>query len=468
MSLRVRLVAAFAYVLLLVLAAIEIPFALSLRSRVEAEVRAQAVNEAFLIAASASGAMDRPQELRRLARQAAGDLEGRVIVVDSTGDLLADSAGPGLLNAPYGDRQEVAAVLESGRAVQGERFSETLSQDLLFTAVPVVDQGQRVGAVRVTQSAEPVDDRVWRDVAALAVIGAAALAFGLVLAWVLAGSLSRPQRALAHTARRLGAGDLDARAEETGPSEQREVARAFNGMADRLGRVLAAQREFVANASHQLRTPLTGLRLRLEAATYRADDPELERDLAEAEREVDRLANLLGALLTLAQEGGERRAPAPVSVPAAATAALDRWAPQAARGGQELMSAGTEDVWVAASEDDVATILDALLDNALRYSPAGGTVAIEWAAGEFAVADEGPGLVPGEEEQVFERFRRGAAGAAGPTGTGLGLAIVRALAERWGGTVTMATRPEGGARATVRLPAAAPLAGEAPTEVLAR
>jgi signal transduction histidine kinase len=320
----------------------------------------------------------------------------------------------------------------------------------------------------VTQSAEPVDDRVWRDVAALAAIGAAALGFGLVLAWVLAGSLSRPQRALAQTARRLGAGDLDARAEETGPKEQREVARAFNGMADRLGRVLAAQREFVANASHQLRTPLTGLRLRLEAASYRATDPELERELAEAEREVDRLANLLGVLLTLAQEGGARPAPSPVSVSAAATAALYRWAQQAARDGRELVAAGAEDVWVAASEDDVATILDALVDNALRYSPAGGTVTIEWAPGELAVADEGPGLSPGEEEQVFERFRRGAAGAAGPKGTGLGLAIVRALAERWGGSVSMANRPERGARAVVRLPASPALPGEAPTEVLAR
>ncbi len=468
MSLRVRLVAAFAYVLLLVLAAIEIPFALSLRSRVEAEVRAQAVNEAFLIAASASGAMDRPQELRRLSRRAADDLEGRVIVVDSTGDLLADSAGQGLLNAPYGDREEVAAVLESGRAVQGERFSETLSQDLLFTAVPVVDQGVRVGAVRVTQSAEPVDDRVWRDVAALAAIGAAALGFGLVLAWVLAGSLSRPQRALAQTARRLGAGDLEARAEETGPAEQREVAHAFNGMADRLGRVLAAQREFVANASHQLRTPLTGLRLRLEAATYRATDPDLERDLAEAEREVDRLANLLGALLTLAQDGGARPAPNPVSVRAAATAALDRWAPQAANEGRELTLAGSDDVWVAASEDDVATILDALLENALRYSPPDGTVTLEWGHGELAVTDDGPGLESGEEELVFERFRRGAAGTAGPKGTGLGLAIVRALVERWGGSVSIANRAEGGARAVVRLPASPAVSGEAPTEVLAR
>ncbi len=468
MSLRLRLVAAFAYVLLLVLLAIEVPFALSLRSRVEAEVRAQAVNEAHLIAASASGAIDRPGELRRLVRRAARDLEGRVIVVDARGVLLADSAGEGLLDEPYGDRREIAAVLGTGRAVQGERHSDTLAQDLLYTAVPVIDQGARVGAVRVTQSADPVDERVWRDIAALAAIGLAALAFGLALAWVLANSLSRPQRALAETARRLGRGDLDARAESAGPAEQREVAAAFNGMAERLGRVLAAQREFVANASHQLRTPLTGLRLRLEAASLSATDPALERELAEAEREVERLAKLLGGLLTLAQQGGTPPVAVPVSLRDAATAAAGRWQVQAARAGRELILDGSDDAVVAASEEDVATILDALVDNALRYSPAGGAVTIRWTPNALAVEDEGPGLEPGEEAAVFERFRRGRAGAAGPSGTGLGLAIVRALAERWGGAVTLVTRPEGGARAKVRLPAATARTEPESTEALAR
>jgi two-component system phosphate regulon sensor histidine kinase PhoR len=224
MSLRLRLVAAFAYVLVLVLGAIEIPFALSIRSRIDAEVRAQAVNEAHLIAASASGRLDRPQALDRLVNRAAGDLGARVIVVDGQGQLLSDSAGTGLLGSSYADRAEIAAVLESGRAVQGKRRSDTLGQQLLYTAVPIVGEGVRVGAVRVTQSTEAIDEPVRRDVLALAGIGVAALLFGLALAWVLAGSLSRPLRGLAGAARRAGAGDLDSRAPLAGPSEQREVA----------------------------------------------------------------------------------------------------------------------------------------------------------------------------------------------------------------------------------------------------
>lgn len=467
MSLRLRLVAAFAYVLVLVLAAIEVPFALSIRSRVDAEVRSQAVNEAHLIAASASGSIDRPQQLDELVTSAADDLDGRVIVVDGTGRLLADSAGPGLRSTSYANRREIDAVLATGRAVQGKRHSETLDQELLYTAVPIVDAGNSIGAVRVTQSVDAIDDRVRRDVLALAAIGAAALLFGLSLAWVLAGSLSRPLRGLAEAARRAGTGDLDARAETVGPKEQREVAGAFNQMVERLGRVLAAQREFVGNASHQLRTPLTGLRLRLEAAGLRASDPELEQELAAAEREVERLAKLLDGLLTLAREGGSPPPARPVELARAAADAVDRWVAQAELDGQTIAAVGESTAVALASGGDVATILDSLVENSLRYSPPGTRVELEWgadAAGVFvAVVDEGHGLTPGEEEEVFERFRRGSASRGGRSGTGLGLAIARALAERWGGTVTIANRDGRGARAELRLPA-----GEAGSREAAR
>jgi signal transduction histidine kinase len=393
-----------------------------------------------------------------------------VVIVGNRGRLLADSDGPDEIGTDFRSpgRPEIDAALNGGLFSE-VRDSVDLGHDIVATAVPILDDGAQIGVVRLTQDVQGVNDNVRNITIGLLAIGLAALIAGLVLAYGLAGSISRPLTRLAGTTKRLGGGDLSARAEDVGGStEVEDLGQSFDEMADRLERTVRAQREFVANASHQLRTPLTGLRLRLEAASYRATDPELERELAEAEREVDRLANLLGVLLTLAQEGGARPAPSPVSISAAATAALDRWAQQAARDGRELVAAGAEDVWVAASEDDVATILDALVDNALRYSPAGGTVTIEWAPGELAVADEGAGLSPGEEEQVFERFRRGAAGAAGPKGTGLGLAIVRALAERWGGSVSMANRPERGARAVVRLPASPALPGEAPTEVLAR
>jgi signal transduction histidine kinase len=461
-TLRVRLLAAFAYVLALVLVALAVPFALSVSNRVETEVEAQAASQAHLIAASVTGRFDEPAALRSIVRRAGEDVQGRVVVVGAQGRLLADSAGGGLVGASYGDRPEIRAVLSTAAVQQGRRQSETLDEELLYTAVPVVANGRPVGAVRVTRSAAPIDDRVARDRLAVGGIAAAALTLGLALAWLLAGSLARPLRGLAATARRVGSGDLGARAEVTGSDEHREVATAFNEMAGRLGRVLDAQQEFVANASHQLRTPLTGLRLRLEAASLRADDPELERDLGAAERETERLAQLLTALLALAREGAEPVAPRPVDLVAAADLACERWRTEAELAGRRLLRVGGGAVWAAASEEDVAIVLDNLVENALLYSPPGADVeiSVEAAGGDvvLAVLDRGPGFSEEEVDAVFERFARGSAGRQTP-GTGLGLAVVRTLARRWRGDASVAARRSGGARAEVRLPTAAVPAG---------
>jgi two-component system, OmpR family, sensor kinase len=449
MSLRLLLLAAFAYVLLLAILALEVPLALNVSDRINAEVKAQSASEAQLVAASASG--EEGAALNRLVRTAAGQLGGRVIVVDEQGRLVSDSAGPGLVGRSYADRPEIEEALATGRTAQGRRQSDTLDQEVLYTAAPIVGDGD-LGAVRITQSVEPIDERVRRDVLGLAAVGLAALAFGLLFAWVLASTLSRPLRGLAAAARRVEAGDLEARAEPGGAREQREVAEAFNDMTDRLSRVLEAQRDFVANASHQLRTPLTGLRLRIEAAALKADDSGLAAELDAAEREAERLSRLVTSLLTLAREGEEPGSPRPVSLAHAAGSAVERWEAQG-----RFAVEGAEDVAAAAGDEDVAIVLDNLIENALRYAPPGSEIAIRWSReGDRAVLqveDEGPGLTPGEEAQVFERFARGSAGR-GVSGSGLGLPIVATLARRWGGSASLRNRPGGGAQARIELPAA--------------
>jgi signal transduction histidine kinase len=449
-SLRLKLLVAFAYVLVLVLIALEIPLVLSLSSRVDGEVRSQAAAQAQVVAAAASARIGDREQLARVVEQAGRDLGARVIVVGPRGGLLADSAG--LRNESYADRPEIVSAL-AGASQQGTRHSETLGEELLFTAVPILDQGRTIGAVRVTQSNEAVSERVRRNVLVVVGVGLAALALGLGLAWVLAGSLARPLRALAGTARRVEEGELDARAEVTGAREQQEVAVAFNEMTDRLGQVLEAQREFVGNASHQLRTPLTGLRLRLEAAGLKSDDPAVQRELELAEAEVERLTRLLNSLLTLARDGDRPTLRAPASLRGACEAAYQRWLPRAEASGHTLALEGDGDAFVRAADEDVAITLDNLIENALVYTPAGTIVTVTWdSSGRLAVLDEGPGVPPGEERQVFERFRRG---RSDRPGTGLGLAIVEALARRWGGSASISNREGGtGARAEVVLPPA--------------
>ena len=459
MTLRLRLLAAFAYVLVLVIVALEVPLALNLSRRVDAEVKSEASSGAQIVADSAAGRLLQPRELDRLLQTAARDLGGRVIVTDRAGRLLADSAGTGLQGSDYSSRPEVADAL-AGRTSQGTRHSDSLDEDLLFTAVPLVREGRAVGAVRLTQSVAEVQSEVRKDIAALIAIGAVVLLLGLGLAWILAGSIARPMRGLASTARRIAAGDLGARAEEEGSREQREVAGAFNDMTGRLAHAVVSQRDFVANASHQLRTPLTGLRLRLEAAAIKSEDPGVRRELEAAEHETERLASLLNGLLALARERTRPPAAPPLELEPELAAAGERWAGPAARKDQRLVMEPARSLAARVTREDLAIVIDNLIENAIEYSPAGGEVVVsstpDAAAAVIAVEDSGPGLQAGDEQRVFERFYRGSASAAHATGSGLGLAIVLALAERWGGTASIRNRPGGGARAEVRFPAGSP------------
>jgi signal transduction histidine kinase len=468
MSLRLRLVCAFGYVLVFAIIALEVPLTLNFSRRVDSEIKAEAGAGARAVAAAASGRLDDPRALAALARDQGRRLGGRVLVVDARGRVLVDSDGAAARGTSYASRPEIGRALR-GVPAQGTRHSDSLNADLLYTAVPVVDAGRATGAVRLTQSVKAVHAEVRRDVLALLALGGAVLALGLGLAWAIAGSLSRPLRGLAGTARRIAAGDLQARATPAGSTEQVEVANAFNDMTERLVRALDAQRDFVANASHQLRTPLTGLRLRLESASLRADDPDLRRDLVAGELEAERLAKLLSNLLRLAQEGQPPGTATSIALADVAERAAERWRDQAEREGHAIEVAGEGTPHVHASTGDLDTMIDNLVENALNYGAPDTPIRIEWGASAqeafIAVLDHGGGIDNDEVDRVFDRFYRGSASRGGAPGTGLGLAIVEALARRWGARAALTNRPEGGARAELRFPA---VTAPAPTPTVAR
>jgi signal transduction histidine kinase len=445
-------------VTLLAIVALGVPLALNLRDRVDAEVRAQARSQADVVAATAADMLDPDSRarLRRLAQTAAESVVGRVLVVDTRGNVLADSNGPSELGSHYGTRPEIASALR-GNAFQQTRHSQTLDQEILATAVPVLRGGRPAGAVRVTQSVDAVGRAVNRTYGGLGLIAIVVLALGLVAGLVLARQIAQPMRRLTDAARRIARGDLEARAPVEGSSEQRSLAQSFNEMTDKLGRALATEKRFVADASHQLRTPLTGLRLRLEEASHARTADEAEPDIREGLREVDRLAGMVDELLELSRSqngGGPGSELDPVAL---ADEAAARWQAAARERGMALRRDGdSHPAPVFGAAPDVERALDALVENAILYA-ARGTVAVAVRGREIEVVDEGPGLAPGEDEQVFERFHRGRAGRTGASGTGLGLSIARQLAQRWGGDVTLANRADGrGARAVLRLAAPAP------------
>jgi signal transduction histidine kinase len=458
MKVRTRLVASFAYVLLVVIVALTIPLALVLRDRARSELEALALTNAQTIAAFLNrdrlGDDDRAS-LERDARRYADQIGGRVVVLDLDGTVIADSEGEDLgEDFATPGRPEVARAFDS-RATAEVRRSEEEGGDIAVAAAPVIDEGELAGAVRISRGVSTVSENVGRATGAIVAVALGGLIAGLVLALALARSLARPLSRLADASRRLGGGDLSSRAGEVGGgAEVEELAGSFDEMAGRVERTVRAQREFVANASHQLRTPLTGMKLRLESAIAESDDEALTEQLRAADREVDRLAGIIERLLTVAGEIEEGAAPT-TDLGEAVARAGERWRERGTHASTELEVAGAP-AFVSADAHDLDQVLDVLIDNAITYAP--GRVEIATAAGDgrasVSVRDHGPGIPPDEAPRVTERFFRGR--RATPGGSGLGLAIARELAERWGGGLEVDGGDGDGARIEVWFPRTQP------------
>jgi two-component system, OmpR family, sensor kinase len=434
-------------VLVLAVVALEVPLIISIRDRVDAEVKSQALSQAELIAVTLEDELRNREGLDEVADRAAEEVRGRVIVVGPGGRLVADSAGEERLGIDYGTRPEIARALGDD-SFQEERRSDTLDETILATAVPVREPGtgETIGAVRVTQSVDAVNRATWRATLGLVAIGLLVLVLGLGAGALIAGQVAGPVRRLDQAARRVAEGDLSARAKVEGSAEQQRLARTFNDMTSRLERLVASQREFVADASHQLRTPLSGLRLRLEEARASTVDADAHEEIDAGLRELDRLSAMVTELLVLSQAGEVDAPPERVDLEDAARRAEARW--DGAEGGRVRSSGDPADGFAPLADLDRA--IDALVENAIHYG--NGEVEVRARPGALEVLDRGPGLTDEDLEAVFERFHRGVAGRAGPNGTGLGLPIARELARRWGGDVTLANRDGGGARATLLVP----------------
>ena len=449
MTLRARLLLAIAYPLAVATIALALPLALNLRDRVRAEVKEQSATQTALLAASAAEGVAgrRAGDLQRLARDAAPRVRGRVVIVDRAGGLLADSDRSAPVGTDFGTRPEIARAL-TGRRVQVDRESRTLGAELLATAVPVLDEGRVAGAVRITQRTTAVTSAVRRAVWGIVAVAALVLLAGLAVAVLVAGQLARPVRRLAAAADAVAAGDLDTRVPEEGPPEHRRLASAFNAMTGRVQRTLDEQRDFVADASHGLRTPLSGVRLRLEELQHAPLDAASREDVGAALGEIDRLTRTVDDLLVLGAGDGAQAEE--LDLAALAAEAVARFSAPAQAAGVALAAEGPHDRCAGrAPRAHVERALDALVENALAYGRS--RVVLTAAPGRLEVLDDGPGVAAGEEEAVFERFRRGGAGAR-RQGSGLGLAITRSLARRWGGDARLERRAEGGTRALLEVP----------------
>jgi signal transduction histidine kinase len=390
---------------------------------------------------------------------------GRIVVVDRQGISVADSDDIGGPARDFSTRPELAAALDGQRAT-GTRRSETARTDLVYAAVPVASGGTVHGAVRITYPTSTLDARVRSTWLRLGVLCAVVLAIVAAVGMVFAKGVTRPVQRLRDAAARLAAGDLAVRVDTAaGPPELRGLAETFNTTGQQLEQLIDAQHRFVADASHQLRTPLTALRLRLETlGRYVAEPGRPKLDAAIAE--TNRLARLVHSLLVLARSDATSAPSQPIDVSAVVADRVHAWAPVADDQGTRLVADAPPDVWASAVPGALEQILDNLVSNALDAAPSGTPVSIRVVATdevcEVHVVDQGPGMAAEARARAFERFWRPARepGAETGDGFGLGLAIVAQLAAHSGGTARLDPGPDGrGLEAVVTLPADAPAPG---------
>ncbi len=453
-----RVVLSYLAVALFVLVVLEIPLAVRYAQDAEYRLSVALERDAVVVADLVNDAL-REGAVRvtpELGDYATTDL--RIVIVDADGDTVYDSVDPDAvdLGRDFSSRPEVAEALSGIRAT-GTRFSVTLDQELQYVAVPVASGGIVHGAVRITYPTDALRAQVLRTWLLFALTGLAVLIAVVPVGIAVARWVTRPTTALTERVERLADGELDVRADATvGPPEVRELAAGFNAMADRLGTLLADQRAFAADASHQLRSPLTALRLEIEQLTDMEDDERTEA-VDRSVREIERLTGIVTSLLTLARhDGSDEVELLDVDAAAIARERIAAWRPLAAQRRVRLSDDTVSEVASArCGEGFLEQILDVLVANAATVSPDGGTIRIrveETADGpvRILVEDEGAGLEEDALERAFERFWR-APGRPRGSGSGLGLPIARRLARLAGGDVALERREPTGIRAVVTL-----------------
>lgn len=266
---------------------------------------------------------------------------------------------------------------------------------------------------------------------------------------MVARRLTRPLRQLNDMASRFSDGDLTARSPVTGPQETQTLARTLNQAGERLDTLIASQRIFVADASHQLRTPLTALRLSLDNIADGVDDEFVKEDVEQATAEVVRMSRLVNGLLVLARAEAKVAAAEPLALKEIIAERLAVWRPAADERGVTIALGGSVDdrLLVLAGPGNLDQVLDNVLSNALEVSPDGGTITFRVESGGdevvLSVLDEGPGMTDAEKSRAFDRFWRGQ-GLTGRSGSGLGLSVVKQLVTDDGGTVVLRDAPGGG------------------------
>ena len=457
---RRRLLISYLSLMLFVLLALELPLGLSFANAEHRHVASQVQTEAYALALRVGEAMAAPNAaatvgLDRLVRSFHHQTGMRAVIVDAEGAVVAAvGAGEPQVGRDLGGRPEVAAAAR-GRQSSGDRT--TRDDNVLSVTVPVVSSDATGRAVRVSTSLAVVTERTREHWLVLAALGGVVAMIVLLVSVLLARSFTRPLAELGASAARLGDGDLSARVSvPEDPPELHGLAQSFNATAARIEALVLAQQAFVADASHQLRTPLTALSLRLENLEEEGSEFHHE-DLQGARTEVRRLARLVDGLLTLAGAEDAKAPTTDIDVAAVLAGRRDAWDATASERGV-LLDVALDAPDVRSVPGRLEQILDNLLSNAIDAAPARTAVTVTARRADawvrLEICDAGPGMTSEQRARAFDRFWRAEPSRRDRGGFGLGLAIVGRLVAADGGTVELTDAPRGGLAVVLLLPGA--------------
>ncbi|KAA0930554.1 MULTISPECIES: ATP-binding protein [Streptomyces] len=365
-----------------------------------------------------------------------------------------------------GDEQINARVLKD--QVTGDRFARISipgRDTIRIGSEPTGDvitssrTGEEGETVTVEEARSAVTREVGRTLLIIAAVALLAVIAAVLLAVRQANRLTSPLTDLAETAERLGSGDPRPRHKRYGVPELDRVADVLDGSAERIARMLTAERRLAADASHQLRTPLTALSMRLEEITLTDDPGTVKEEAAIALGQVERLTDVVERLLTNARDPRTGSA-VTFDLDEVIKQQLAEWRPAYRNAGRAIVSSGKHHLQAVGTPGAVAQVLAALIENSLMHG--GGTVALRTrVTGNQAVievTDEGSGVPADLGARIFERA------ISGRNSTGIGLAVARDLAEADGGRLEMLqAQPPVFGLFLSRTPLRAPREGEAPT-----
>lgn len=449
---RARLIGALVGASLLIVVVFSLPL-FSFVSNVERERLVTALErDAFVLAAHAKETLNTTAgavlpSLDPPIKEFSATNRAKVVVTNSEGLAVSSNDATVVIGTDFSNRPEVAAALKGEPSV-GERNSVTLGERLVFVAVPVLLGDEVLGVVRLSNPKSVVDEEVRDQMVGIVLAGVFTLLAAAALAVPLALGIAKPITRLTRRTENLANGDFSVRADDSvGPPEVRELSRSFNAMAGRLGLMIEGQRQFASSVSHQLRTPLTALRLRLEQAQdMTPEDSDLGHILDASRHEADRLQEMVEQLLALARLEGGSTPTITVDVSDIVASRIAMWEPLADEKNVTLRTSVPTGTECSAIDGALQQIVDNYIDNALTVAPDGSTIDVNVSrSGPYVVLDvldSGPGLSEEDRARAFERFWRGK-NSENAAGTGLGLTIVRQLAVASGATVELLARPDG-------------------------